>query len=411
MNYKNGSDSYEVVYPNNQVSSIIDLESYLSENYYDKMEVNGNTWSIGDIRPTTLELDDKWLLCDGSGLSSQEYPELYKVREKTFRPYVNYVYIEDTVEWTDTDLQYYYADLENNMEYCYYMNDKKVKYRNIGNKIWQERQVNVDLDNFFISIKGHDKQVCVLGGTGDKHLLFTDDITSKDFIDIRLNGNNWTSEYFNGYWYLSCFGVSDNLKRAQNLYSYNSIFDIPNFGLPVNGILGKTQSRLILLKELNGSNCNFCYIDTDTGSLTNFSNSTTFQFSSSGTYWRQFNFSTYEDNIVVIDENKKIVYYNNFNEVFNVTQEQGSGIVFSGFLTNAIYFTCTTDGGYNFYCYSLDGNILYKIEKMGYIRYNGNYMGDLNKDSQDNKVLISLPNIPNILVDNDDYHYYIKAKN
>ena len=66
MNYKTES-GYEVVYPSVMVENIGDLESWADENFYDKAEVDNNTWRIGDIRPTIRDdLGDEWLLCNGS---------------------------------------------------------------------------------------------------------------------------------------------------------------------------------------------------------------------------------------------------------------------------------------------------------------------------------------------------------
>lgn len=90
MNYK-GNEGYEVLYPNNEVASIIDLDGYLSENYYDKEWVDNNTWRIGDIRTTVRQdLSDDWHLCDGSELSGNVNEELYDILSQNFIPFATY---------------------------------------------------------------------------------------------------------------------------------------------------------------------------------------------------------------------------------------------------------------------------------------------------------------------------------
>lgn len=91
MNYKTSSGSYEAVYPSVMVDNIGDLQSYLEENYYNKGEVDGNTWAVGDIRPSTrTDLSDDWHLCDGSGVSSVSWPELYQIRSEDWKPFASY---------------------------------------------------------------------------------------------------------------------------------------------------------------------------------------------------------------------------------------------------------------------------------------------------------------------------------
>lgn len=90
MNYKTES-GYEVVYPSVMVDNIGDLQSYLEENYYNKGEVDGNTWAIGDIRPSTrMDLSDDWHLCDGSELNENTNEELYDILSQNFIPFATY---------------------------------------------------------------------------------------------------------------------------------------------------------------------------------------------------------------------------------------------------------------------------------------------------------------------------------
>lgn len=90
MNYKTES-GYEVVYPSVMVDNIGDLQSYLEENYYNKGEIDGNTWAVGDIRPSTrTDLSDDWHLCDGSELSDNVNEELYDILSQNFIPFATH---------------------------------------------------------------------------------------------------------------------------------------------------------------------------------------------------------------------------------------------------------------------------------------------------------------------------------
>lgn len=419
MNYKNGSDSYEILYPNNQVSSIIDLESYLSENYYDKTETDSNTWAIGDIRPTTIELDDKWLLCDGGFLSGDEYSELYEIRSAQFNPYLNYQAIQG---YTYDDLTYLYYDKESNWEYTLGLEGSShvIKYRERGQAIWNTKVIPTSLNFGWLS--GHGPTVVYrLRGNDYRYKFYAvENIITGDFVELTFSQILYPGvKYYNGYWYI--FSLIDPSSGSGALTPIYRTTDI------VNGI-GQAETFL---------NSSFCC------TLFRY-----FYFGDQYLYAPTYNWTSNQHGFSIINLSNAMAVSNTFNN--NTVAMSGVGdnvvcvlhpsatteriITFNGSSVqmdlsisdlpskiNSVFSVAivpyskialtvgdsgTTRG---LYAYSIiTKEKLYTLEEFGTIyQFDNLYMGT----TADGQIIATHPNIPNIPVDGDDYFYYIKAKN
>ena len=77
INYKNES-GYEVLYPNVQVNNIIDLESWMSENYYSKSETDEKFITPEQLDSNTVFVGDEIVFDNDAQTASIAYTKIPK---------------------------------------------------------------------------------------------------------------------------------------------------------------------------------------------------------------------------------------------------------------------------------------------------------------------------------------------
>ena len=441
MNYKTES-GYEVVYPSVMVDNIGDLQSYLEENYYNKGEVDGNTWAVGDIRPSTrTDLSDDWHLCDGSGVSSVSWPELYQIRSEDWKPFASYQESSMYNEYGPfTHL--FTRDIITGMEMFAPDNlsgtQMTFKYRTASNLSWRNGTVTMagvslssDVNSydgvasynntFGVAVRNPRTDITYAISMTYSNGVFT--ANSTQLIGAR-SGNVFANE--NGIFYICHNGI--------NVYIYKqeigslSVTQIVNVALPYTSYYVGEVARFLLFNnyiiaagniKLNSYNTVWQF-QINSINLSNGNVRTLYSVNSSDSHGIDLFFIPYDNNYYFFQLSTASTTCNIgkgnatsvVKNIFSLGYMNSQSIALSGrFLTSFM------SGSYcGIECYNVDGsyNIThdtnYPLTIDGFSSAGSFIQTDALYFNQSGRTIYSQPALPDIPVTGNDYYYYIKTK-
>ena len=489
MNYKNLSGSYEVLYPNTQVEGLVDFQDYMSNNYYNKDQVDENTWTIGDIRPTIRDdLSDDWHLCDGTGISGTLYPELFDLKSENWNPfsdcYQSGLFSGGPGSQNGNMLyQVYAVDKVTNIAYTFtYGTSIQIQYKDLNSGgSWKSYSYNSALMrnyNFAVcAVAAYNGNIAFaarpyFGAAGGLYMVYgthsgdsfslneqqissigAENATDYNFIDpyfsttslitngeeffltcLQLSTTNFTQDTINFKAYRKSF-TSGSFSEviSQQLYQNNYI---TNYQTDQMASIFLNDSTIVVVFRFHGGSGSdeVCkrygyYWNIESNTLTVFNNASVSNTSRDNFYslvkWKDnavFQFMNSDGTVVanyitdtiyktainstnsymkiragigLIGNRIVIGAYNNSNDTINILVYN---INDDGTLTHIIDFTNQTS-------LKLDGEDYYYTTPM-FVQLSELYMIYSWKGSS----IYTMPNYPNIPVENDNYYYYIKGK-